>query len=49
MNVIWIIMWMFYYALKRISTLNPQPFRFLPYFKETVLDEIKDVFRTDLR
>ncbi|XP_044163528.1 lysophosphatidylserine lipase ABHD12-like isoform X1 [Acropora millepora] len=25
------------------------PFRFLPYFKETVLDEIKDVFRTDLR
>lgn len=26
-----------------------QPFRFLPYFNETVLDEVKEVFRTDKR
>lgn len=25
------------------------PFRFLPYFNETVLDEVKEVFRTDKR
>ncbi|XP_068682879.1 lysophosphatidylserine lipase ABHD12-like isoform X1 [Montipora foliosa] len=25
------------------------PFRFLPYFNETVLDEVEDVFRTDKR
>ena len=26
-----------------------QPFRFLPFFNETVLDEVKEVFRTDKR
>ena len=38
-----------HYLVHIASTFILQPFRFLPYFNETVLDEVKEVFRTDKR
>lgn len=38
-----------HYLVHIALTFVLQPFRFLPYFNETVLDEVKEVFRTDKR